>query len=169
MPDTVRIHYERPGQEVTLYTEGFISDDGARLVTKTLIPPPFAVKLTARLRGFGHIGPTDEIASVRKVYFYGEYFDLLEFRDPTGRLLGHYSDICTPLQKIDSEYYVTDLFLDLWHYPDGRILELDWDEFAATIEQGLLAPENIETAKITLKRLAEEAASGLYPARYLGT
>ncbi len=166
MTAEVRIHYERPGQELTIYTEGFISDDGAQLVTETVIPPPFAVKLTERLRGFGHIGPSDEIDSVRKIYFYGEYFNLLEFRDPAGRLLGHYSDICTPLQKIDGEYHLTDLFLDLWRYPDGRILELDWDEFAIAIEQGLLTPENIETAKTTFKRLTEEAAQGLYPFVY---
>ena len=167
MPSEVRIHYQRPGQATTIYTEGFISDDGARLVTETVIPPPFAVKLTARLRGFGHIGPNDEIASVRKVYFHGEYFNLLEFRDPTGRLLGHYSDICTPLQKIDGEYHTTDLFLDIWRYPDGHFLELDWDEFEAASVQGLISPAEVITAKATLRRLTDEAAKGVYPFAYL--
>lgn len=164
----IRIHLTRLiGKPSTTYTEGLVSDDGARLKTHSVVTSEWRQPFS-ELWWKANLIPQDTyIATVTKYYFYSEWFDIMELRGDDGGLLGHYSDICAPLNKIgDGEYAVTDLILDLWRFPDGSIQELDHDEFAEAVQRNLLTPELQDTALAALRRLVTEAAAGHYPSHY---
>jgi predicted RNA-binding protein associated with RNAse of E/G family len=163
----VAIHYHRPGKPLTVYTEDLVSDNGICLRTTKTLPPEIGERLSHSMQKDGLIGPEQRVLTVNKVYFYNENFNLLEFRDTNGNLLGHYSDIGTPLCQVDGGYTMTDWFLDLWLTPNGQALELDWDEFNAALAAGLLSADEATQARITIERLKTEITSGIYPGRYL--
>ncbi|HEX9838506.1 MAG TPA: DUF402 domain-containing protein [Anaerolineales bacterium] len=104
---------------------------------------------------------------VAKTYFFGEHFNLLEFREEDGDLLGYYSDIGTPLVKTEDGYLMTDWFLDIWMKLDGVLLELDIDEFEEAISKNLLSSLEVDQARSTFARLIEEVKNGIYPYAYL--
>lgn len=60
-----------------------------------------------------------------------------------------------------------DLFLDVWRFPNGTLLELDWDEFEEAQAKNLITPEQVEIASQTMQRLKNEAAQGIYPEQYM--
>ncbi len=161
------IHYQRPGKPLTVYTEDLVSDDGLCLRTFKTLPPEISERLSLSMQKDGLIGPGQRVLTVAKVYFYHEHFNLLEFRNHAGTLLGHYSDIGTPITKIIDGYTMTDWFLDLWLTPDKTALELDWDEFEAACAAGLLTETEATQARATLARLKSEIGAGLYPYQYL--
>lgn len=107
------------------------------------------------------------IYSIGKCYFYDEWFDVLEPCDEVGNLLGYYSDIVTPLQKIGDKYFITDLMLDLWIAPDGTVRELDWDEFEAASASGLIPATLQEKAVNAMQKLRAEVAQGIFPFAYI--
>jgi len=161
------IHYHRPGKAPTVYCEDFLSDDGACLRTFKSLPSEISEKLSRSMQKDGLIDPEKRVLTVTKTYFYNENFNLLEFRDTNGELLGHYSDIGAPLEKIDGGYAMTDWFLDLWLYPNGTFLELDWDEFHQALAAGLLTKAEAAAARATLERLKSEIGTGVYPYKYI--
>ncbi|MEK7783797.1 MAG: DUF402 domain-containing protein [Chloroflexota bacterium] len=164
----VKINYARIGKASTVYTEGFIEDDGMRLRTFNIVPVEYRTAMSEGWWRDGLIPPGQLIYSVAKYHFYNEHFDILELRDEAGALLGYYSDIVTPLQKIDGEYFLTDLMLDLWVFPDSTAFkELDWDEFEAAVQNGLLSADLQEKALSTMNRLRAEIGQGIFPAAYI--
>jgi predicted RNA-binding protein associated with RNAse of E/G family len=162
-----RIHYVRIGKPATLYTEGFVDDDGYRLITFSITPHEISPRWSKRWQDAGLIPAGRMIGSVEKHHFYGEYFTILKICDEAGRLLGYYCDIATPLQKVGGDYVLHDLILDLWIYPDLTVRELDWDEFEEARKSGLLSSDLQEKAIATLHRLKAETARGIFPAAYL--
>src|SRR5947207_12172083 len=146
----VNIHYTRlSARGTTIFHEGFVADDGRRLTTHT--------QLTAEeCQAFwdGHLLPRGYLlGSIRKHYFYHEYFDILAVFGPARELAGYYCDIATPLRKIGDDYYLEDLFLDYWLAPGQPPMALDEDEFDDAVAQGLLSAEQIASARATFARL----------------
>ena len=85
-----------------------------------------------------------------------------------GTLLGHYSDVGEPvIQLSPTEFQMTDLYLDIWLFPDGRLLELDWDEFEEAIAKKVITATQEELARSAMKRLVDEASKGIYPEQYI--
>lgn len=165
--EKVRIEYIRPGKEVTYYEEEFLAQDETCLRTFKTLPEEISVHLSNALLSQNLIVPDQRVATISKLYFFNEPFNLLEFRAAGGSLLGYYSDIGEPLIQLSpAEFQMTDLFLDLWLFPDSRPLELDWDEFEDAIEKQLITPVQAELARRAMRRLVEEIAGGIYPARY---
>ena len=161
------IQYIRPGKELTTYREDFVSEDEHCLVTFKTLPPEISLHLGAALQGQGLIHGGQQVHTIKKVYYFHEPFNLLEFRSPEGELLGHYSDIGTPLERLgDGDYVMLDLFLDIWLYPNGLLVELDWDEFEDAIQRELITPAQAELARQTMQRLVAEAKDGIYPGKY---
>jgi predicted RNA-binding protein associated with RNAse of E/G family len=166
--DLVRIEYIRPGKEITYYEEDFVSHDETCLRTFNTLPPTIVERLSLALQKQDLISPAKQVLTIRKTYFFNEPFNLLEFRDTNGELLGHYSDIGEPTIQLDSgTFQMTDLFLDIWLYPDGRLLELDWDEFEEAIERQVITPTQADIAREAMKRLIAEVDQGIYPSKYL--
>jgi predicted RNA-binding protein associated with RNAse of E/G family len=166
--DLVRIEYIRPGKETTYYEEDLVARDEICLRTHKTLPVDIAGHLSRVLQGQGLIEPHQRVLTITKTYFFTEPFNLLEFRDPDGGLLGHYSDIGEPvLQIAPNTFQMTDLYLDIWLFPDGRLLELDWDEFEAAIQRQVIHAAQADLARAAMQRLVSETAEGIYPAKYL--
>lgn len=166
--DLIQIEYIRPGKEVTYYDEDCVAQDEICLQTYKMLPEDIVERLSAALQKQGLIQPHQRAVTITKLYFFHEPFDVLEFRDSNGNLLGHYSDIGEPLlQSGSGQFQMTDLFLDLWLFPDRRLLELDWDEFEEAVQKNVITAAQAELARNTMQRLVNEVAQGIYPDNYL--
>ena len=166
--DLVRMEYIRPGKETTYYEEDFVAQDKICMRTYKTLPDNIVEHLSRALQSQNLIKSHQRAAAISKTYFFTEPFNLLEFRDHDGTLLGHYSDIGEPvLQLSPNTYQMTDLYLDIWLHPDGRLLELDWDEFEAALQEQIITPTQAELARATMQRLVREAQQGIYPVKYL--
>jgi len=163
----VNIYYHRPGKELAIYEEDLVSVDEKQLVTFKTLPADASARLELALQKQGLIQPGQRILSIRKVYHFSENFNLLEFRGPDGELVGHYSDIGLPIEPFGQDYSMLDLFLDIWRFPNGTVMELDWDEFEEAQAKNLITPGQVEIARQTMLRLRNEAAQGIYPGHYL--
>ncbi|RLC73528.1 MAG: DUF402 domain-containing protein [Chloroflexi bacterium] len=65
-------------------------------------------------------------------YFYADrWYNIFEIRSSDSRLKGWYCNITRPARITSDEVAAEDLALDLWVAPDGEMLVLDEDEFAA--------------------------------------
>jgi len=166
--DLVRIEYIRPGKETTYYEEDLLTLDETCLRTHKTLPDDISVRLSQSLVEQKLIKTGQRVGAIDKVYFFNEPFNLLEFRELDGSLLGNYSDIGEPAIRIsENEIQMTDLYLDIWLFPDGRLLELDWDEFEEAIEKQIITSAQAELARTAMQRLVDETARGIYPSRYI--
>jgi len=166
--DPFRIEYIRPGKETTYYDEDLVAQDEISLRTFKTLPEDIVKNLSQALQKQNLIASDQRVATITKTYFFAEPFNLLEFRNSQGLLLGYYSDIGEPLiQLSEANFQMTDLYLDIWVFPDGRLLELDWDEFEDAIQRQVITPSQAELARRAMQRLVEEAANGIYPNKYL--
>jgi predicted RNA-binding protein associated with RNAse of E/G family len=165
--DLVRIKYIRPGKDVTYYEEDFSARDDTCVRTFKTLPGDISAGLSQALAGQNLIKPHQRVGTIAKLYFFEEPFNLLEFREMDGSLLGYYSDIGEPaIQLSSSELQMTDLFLDIWLHPDGTLLELDWDEFEEAIQEKVITVAQADLARSTMRRLVDETKKGIYPSKY---
>jgi len=163
-----RIHFARVRKQAALYIEDLVRDDGEKLITHSLIPSQYRkVWGSEAWKRHGIMAAGEVVCEVRKHHFYREWFDVIELFDGDGELIGYYCDVVTPLRKEDGEYYLRDLLLDLWIFPDGRTVELDWDEFEDATRAALLSSDEQRMAVDTLRRMVEEVQQGVFPAQYL--
>jgi predicted RNA-binding protein associated with RNAse of E/G family len=162
------IYYTRVGDNLTIYCEDIVYEDDQRLDTHKILPREIGEHLANRIREDNGLIPEDAvIGRICKHYFTNQWFDILEFYDTDDRFLGYYSDIATPMEKKDGAYYLHDLVLDLWIYPEGRLKELDWDEFDQAVQRGQISLAHQQKAVETLRWLVAEARSGRFPGPYL--
>lgn len=163
------IHYERVNKPKTLYVEqNILRDDGLMMVTRSEISLEISTDWSKReWQAKGMLSAGQIIRVIEKHHFYHEWFDILALFDGTGQALGWYCDVVTPLRKVDGDYYLRDLLLDLWVWPDGRMLELDWDEFEEAFQAGLISDAEHRQAQATLARMVEETRAGIFPHTYL--
>ena len=82
-------------------------------------------------------------------FYAGRYYNIFEIRTGDGRLKGWYCNITRPARIGAAEVSAEDLALDLWVAPDGEMLVLDEDEFAAL----RLPPAEREAAQAALAEL----------------
>lgn len=166
--ERVHMEYIRPGKETTYYEEDFVSQNALCLRTNRILPPEISERLSHALQEQELIAPHQRVGSIAKTYFFREPFNLLQFFDLEGTLLGHYSDIGMPIVQLTADtFQMTDLFLDIWLFPDGRLLELDWDEFEEAIQNQVITSAQAELARDAMQRLISEVEEGIYPYRYL--
>jgi predicted RNA-binding protein associated with RNAse of E/G family len=165
--DLLRMEYIRPGKETTYYEEDFVAQDEFGLRTYKTLPENIRDSLSRALQKQGLIEPDQRAGIITKTYFFAEPFNLLQFCDRDGTLLGHYSDIGEPLLQLSTDtFQMTDLYLDIWLYPDGRLLELDWEEFEEALQKQVISPAQADLARATMQRLVGEAQQGIYPGKY---
>lgn len=166
--NNVFIHFIRPGKSETIFTEGLVNENERFLHTISHISRDVGIQWSRTVwQPNGMLTEDQVIATVRKHLFFHEWFAIMQLFDAGDQLLGTYCDMLTPLEKRGKEYFLTDLFLDLWVAPDGRFKELDWDEYAEAIDQGLMDALQQEMAEKTLRHLAEEIRQGRFPQEYL--
>jgi predicted RNA-binding protein associated with RNAse of E/G family len=89
-------------------------------------------------------------------YYADRWYNILEISSPDGTLKGWYCNIAEPAAIAAHAIRYRDLLLDLWVHPDGEMLPLDEDEFAA--EQALTAEQRSRAlaALAELQRLVRD-------------
>jgi predicted RNA-binding protein associated with RNAse of E/G family len=98
-------------------------------------------------------------------YHYADrWYNIFEIRASNGRLKGWYCNITRPARINARGVAAEDLALDLWVAPDGEMLVLDEDEFAALP----LAPAEREAAREALAELRAMVAQKAPPFVKLG-
>lgn len=163
----VRIRFQRPGKLDQVFIEGFLSDDGWVLRTRTVVPPEYAEPWSLRYVEMGLIEDGQQIQAAAKRLFYQQSFTILELLDAQEQTLGYYCDVCSPLLREGEGYTLTDLFLDVWVWPDGRWRVLDREEFKRAAASGVISENQAGLAQNTIARLEAELANGQFPASYL--
>jgi hypothetical protein len=161
------IHLARINKSTRHFKEGLVGDDGKCLKTRTLIPKSIRVSWSEEWQREHRIPYGEVIGSVSKYLFYDQYFSIMEIQATTGDLLGFYVDLTTPVRKVDGEYYLTDLILDLWVFPDLTYRVLDEDEWQQAIQAGWVSKEIQHTVQKTLKGLKREIRLGKFPQNYI--
>ncbi|GEM_PF-286342 len=66
-----------------------------------------------------------------ETFYADRWYNLFEIRSADGLLKGWYANVTRPARITDDEVCAEDLALDVWVDPDGRVMVLDEDEFAA--------------------------------------
>jgi hypothetical protein len=159
----VIINFARPGKGITRYIEGLIDDDRVRIKTLTCLPPEFSQKWCEEVWWQNGCVPHGFlIGSVVKFLFYQEWFSVMQLLGTRSDHLGYYLDVHSPIQKVAGEYYLTDLFLDLWIAADGKYVELDQDEFEQAFRLGLITPYQYKKANRFYKQLTQKVTNGTF-------
>jgi protein associated with RNAse G/E len=100
-------------------------------------------------------------------YYPGRGYAIWRIEQPDGLVKGWYCNISTPVEEHDGTLSFRDLLLDLLIYPDGRMVELDRDEFEVAQAEGLDAAE-ARAAEAALAEVREMARIGAPPFRFAG-
>jgi len=166
--DPVHIEYIRPGKGIANFVEEFVAQDEVCLRTHVSLTEDVIESLSRALSRQALIAPYQQVVTLTKAYFFHEPFNLLAFFDRDENLLGHYSDIGEfIIQQSAHEFRMIDLYLDIWLFPDGRLIELDWDEFEEAIKLQVITPAQADLARTAMQRLVGEVKQGIYPGKYL--
>ncbi len=151
----ISVRYLRPGRDTREWEQDILADREDMIVS------------SFRFRLEKPFSPFNQRILIEDGYF-GMMFDLLDrwynvvkIYDEKKELVGYYSDIRTPPEKIRSEkaYQAKDLFLDFWVDLDGTYIILDIDEF----QKADLTPEMRGKAKRAARDLKELIEASDYP------
>lgn len=95
--------------------------------------------------------------------FWDKWYNVISVFDEDLTFKGYYSDILTPIQKTWTLVTATDLFLDLFVFPDGRWKVVDEDEFERAVEQGMMDEGIANNARTALREVSAKAEAGEWP------
>jgi protein associated with RNAse G/E len=101
-------------------------------------------------------------------YYPGRGYAIWQIEQPDGSVKGWYCNISTQVKEHDDTLSFRDLLLDLLVYPDGRMVELDRDEFEKAQAAGL-DPAEAQVAEAALAEVRELARLGTPPFRFAAT
>ncbi|MFO7793089.1 MAG: DUF402 domain-containing protein [Candidatus Saliniplasma sp.] len=149
----VLVRYLKPGGEPREWQQNLLADREDMIVS------------TFRFRLKKPFSPFDSRILIKDGY-YGVMFDLLDIwynivkvYDEKKNLIGYYSDIRTPPERIEGGYQAKDLFLDFWVELDGSYIILDIDEF----QEAELSIELKDHVRKTVRKLKEMIEDKRYP------
>jgi len=95
--------------------------------------------------------------------FWDKWYNVISVYDKDLEFKGYYSDILTPIQKTWTLVTATDLFLDLFVFPDGSWKVVDEDEFEEALEKGLMDEGIARYARTAIEEISARAESGDWP------
>jgi len=95
--------------------------------------------------------------------FWDKWFNVISVYDERMEFRGYYSDILTPIKKTWTLVTTTDLFLDLFMFPDGRWKVVDEDEFEEALAKGLMDDGIARSARTALDEISKRAEAGDWP------
>ncbi len=155
--DEVRIHYLRPPDREQVYVQRLVHD-GADV--KVTLAEEIDVP-AKRVRGELVMEPGSDVVWFT---FPGAWHDIGRFYLSDHTFAGYYANILTPaVFKEGGEWATTDLFLDVWMSPDGRVTVLDEEQFLEAVQEGLIEPDVAERALQEVERIRKQARSGQWP------
>lgn len=85
------------------------------------------------------------------------------YYDATGRLLGTHVDVCAALSAVGDGWATTDLLLDIWIWPDGRVTVRNEQAFERAVAEGVLTPHEAQRAETQVRALTLAIAQKRFP------
>lgn len=154
----VHIHYRRPPDRLTVFTQRVLHEGPDGIVTLARgveLPAPLAVEGEAIL---------EPGADAVWFTFPEAHHDIGRFHRADGTFTGWYANLLTPpVIEPGGIWRTTDLFLDLWMTPDGAIHRLDEEELEAAEALGWVSGEEAAGARAELDRIDALARAGEWP------
>jgi predicted RNA-binding protein associated with RNAse of E/G family len=98
--------------------------------------------------------------------YQGQPFDVAKIYSPDGKFRGYYVDALGPVTwSLPGPLLapITDLFLDLWIWPNGRSIVLDQEELDAAADQGWVTEEQRVLATNTITCIADQTSVAAFP------
>jgi len=156
-PSRVRIHYRRPPDRIQIFDQRLIHYEPGVFVTlaeSLSASPPMRIQ--------GHVA-LEEGSDVVWFTFQDAWHDVGRFHRADGTFTGIYANILTPVQVRGSEWFTTDLYLDVWIPADGEPVILDEEELDEAVGRELVDVEAADRARHEAQRLVRAAVEGEWP------
>ena len=159
MNQSIHIHYLRPPEEMRIYRQHLIHDDGRVKVTLArdlLFDPPLCI-----LDRIAMESGSDAVWFT----FPGAWHDIGRFHRADGTFTGTYANILTPcVFQPGGDWETTDLFLDLWIPAEGGpAVILDEEELEEALEADQLDSALGQRAREEIRRLQVGLEEGVWP------
>ena len=157
-PPLIDIHYLRPPDREQIFTQHLIWEDAEVKITFSTdlsFEPPI------RIDGDVVLETGSEVVWFT---FPGAWHDVGLFHRADGTFTGTYANILTPCAfEEGGTWRTTDLFLDVWRDPTGRVQILDEEELEEAEAQGWVTEEVAQRARAEALALKQQAEAGLWP------
>jgi len=96
--------------------------------------------------------------------FKRKYYGIAKIFNRNRELTGFYCNINTPIKRFENGYQTTDLFLDLWVYPEGKqYIILDEDEFEESVKKNWIDEKLAQKASKTLTQIIDMVKNDEFP------
>ncbi|HSW30560.1 MAG TPA: DUF402 domain-containing protein [Longimicrobiales bacterium] len=155
-PPLVRIHYRRPPDRLQVFEQHLVHDAAEVKVTLARYGADPAIVIGGEV-------VLEAGADVVWFTFPGAWHDVGRFHRADGSFTGLYANILTPPVLDGPEWDTTDLFLDVWVSPGGRVLLLDEDEMEDALSRAWLDAPTAARAREEADRLVAGATAGSWP------
>jgi predicted RNA-binding protein associated with RNAse of E/G family len=156
-PARVRIHYRRPPDRIQIFDHRLVHQEPGVFVTlaeSISASPPMRIEGQVAL---------EEGSDVVWFTFEDTWHDVGRFHRADGTFTGIYANILTPVQVRGSEWFTTDLYLDVWIPADGEPVILDEDELDDAVGREQVDMEAADRARHEAQRLLRAALDGEWP------
>ena len=156
----VRIDYLRPPNRKEVFVQKLILDaPDVKVTLAENVPfdPPISI--------LGKIAL--EVGSDAVWFtFPDRWHDIGRFHRADDTFTGIYANILTPpILHPDGNWETTDLFLDIWIDPEGKLSVLDEEQLGDAEDAGWVTPDLAERAREETRWISEEYAAGRWPNR----
>ena len=155
---SVRINYLRPPDRREVYVQRLLLDTPeVKITLAEAVPfdPPIRIRGEIALE-----------AGSDAVWFTfpGRWHDIGRFHRADGEFTGLYANILTPpLIEPDGTWETTDLFLDIWVDPEGRLAVLDEEQLAEAEAKGWVSEARADRAREEVGWIEKEFQAGRWP------
>jgi len=157
-PPQVRIDYLRPPDHREVFVQDLILDRPDVKVTLARdlpFDPPIMIR--------GEVALEKGSAAVWFT-FPGLWHDIGRFHRADDSFTGIYANILTPpLMPPGGRWETTDLFLDVWVDPAGRLCVLDEDQLREAEQEGWVSAGQARRARQEVEQIRQEFAAGRWP------
>ena len=162
-PPTVRIRYLRPPDRREVFTQRLLLDTPEVKITlaeQVSFDPPIRIGGKVALES-----GSDAVWFT----FPGMWHDIGRFHTADDRFTGIYANILTPPVFLPGGVWeTTDLFLDVWVDPEGRLSILDGDQLVEAHAEGWITDAEAQRAREEVRWIRESYAAGDWPPPIVG-
>ena len=153
---TIELIYRRLPDRVSYFQQSLLYEDSEAIVTSQQVKPsnPIVIDDVTVL--------ADDFTAIWFV-FADQWYDIGKIYNLENQLTGYYCDIIMPMKRTETNFEITDLFLDLWVSPDGSYQLHDEDEFESAIRNNWLTSDVAIKARHMLQNLISDVESCVFP------
>lgn len=164
LPRPIRIVYKRLPNNVREIPGLLREATLQQLVIESPIVVPHPMRLS------GKVVADNGYLAIWFVY-RDRWYDVGRFFDRSRNFVGYYCDIVKPMKQLlmgpSKTAMITDLFLDLWIWPDGQHTVLDEDEFKHGLQRRHISRLLALEAQKQLALLVRRVNSKRFPPAYV--